>query len=79
MKIVEIRAEADADEDREREVLQRRAAEDEQRGDRQQRDQRRAVDRRSVSHTETFAIGANVARGISCMFSRTRSKTMIVS
>jgi hypothetical protein len=38
-----------------------------------------AADRRSVSAIERFAIAANVAFGISGMFSRTRSKTMIVS
>ena len=37
------------------------------------------IDRRSTSHTETFAIVAMLARGISFMFSRTRSNTMIVS
>ncbi len=37
------------------------------------------IDRRSTSHTDTFAIVAMLARGISLMFSRTRSKTMIVS
>ena len=38
-----------------------------------------ASDRRIVSHSETFTIVANDARRISGMFSRTRSKTMIVS
>jgi len=38
-----------------------------------------ARERRTVCHSETFAIVANFARGISGMFSRTRSKTMIVS
>ena len=37
------------------------------------------IDRFSTSETETFAIVAMLARGISRMFSRTRSKTMIVS
>ena len=37
------------------------------------------IDRGSVSHTETFADHANDARCISGMFSRMRSKTMIVS
>jgi hypothetical protein len=53
------RAQADADEESEGEVLQRRPAEEQQ--------------------SEMFAIVANFARGISGMFSRTRSKTMIVS
>ena len=38
-----------------------------------------ASERRMVSQSETFAIVANFAFGISGMFSRTRSKTMIVS
>ena len=37
------------------------------------------IDRRSTSHTDTFAIVAILDRGINRMFSRTRSKTMIVS
>ncbi len=37
------------------------------------------IDRLSTSHTETLAIVAMLARGIRRMFSRTRSKTMIVS
>ena len=37
------------------------------------------IDRRSTSHTETFAIVAMLARGIRRMFSRIRSNTMIVS
>ena len=37
------------------------------------------IERRSTSHTETLAIVAMLARGIRRMFSRTRSKTMIVS
>jgi hypothetical protein len=64
---------------REREVLQRRAAEEEQRSDRQQRDERRRQRAAIVSHSETFAIVANDARRISGMFSRMRSKMMIVS
>ncbi len=38
-----------------------------------------ANDRRIVSHSETFAIVANGCRRISGMFSRMRSKMMIVS
>ena len=38
-----------------------------------------ASERRTVSQSEMFAIVANFARGISGMFSRIRSKTMIVS
>ena len=38
-----------------------------------------ASERRIVSHSETFAIVANGDRRISGMFSRTRSKMMIVS
>ena len=38
-----------------------------------------ASERRIVSQSETFAIVANGARRISGMFSRTRSKMMIVS
>ena len=37
------------------------------------------IDRRSTSDTEMFAIVAIVARGMIFMFSRIRSKTMIVS
>ena len=37
------------------------------------------IDRLSTSDTDTFAIVAMLDRGISLMFSRTRSKTMIVS
>ena len=38
-----------------------------------------ASERRIVSHSETFMIVANDCRRISGMFSRTRSKMMIVS
>ena len=38
-----------------------------------------ASERRIVSQSDTFAIVANDARRMSGMFSRTRSKTMIVS
>ena len=38
-----------------------------------------ASERRIVSQSDRFAIVANVARRISGMFSRTRSKMMIVS
>ena len=38
-----------------------------------------ASERRIVSQSETFAISRNDARRISGMFSRTRSRMMIVS
>ena len=38
-----------------------------------------AIDRRIISQSDTFAISANVTRRIRGMFSRIRSKTMIVS
>ena len=68
-----------ADEQGEREVPQRLAAEQHQRADRHQHQKLVASDRVSTSDIERFAIWENVARGMRGTFSRIRSNTMIVS
>ena len=80
MKIDEYGADAMPDHQREGEVLQRRAAEDEQRGDRQQRDERRRRANGGSSPTARRSRSSRTTRArISGMFSRMRSKMMIVS
>ena len=74
-----VRTRADPDQQREGEVLECGAAEQEQREDRQQRDEVVASDLGIVSQSDTFPITRNDARFISGMFSRMRSKMMIVS
>ena len=75
-----VRAGGDADEQREREVLQRGAAEEAAATATGSSVMNVvASERRIVSQSETFAIVANVEPRISGMFSRMRSKMMIVS
>ena len=70
----------DPDHHREGEVLQGRAAEDQQRADREAGSRGWSTsDRVSTSLIERLTICEKAARGIRGMFSRIRSKTMIVS
>jgi hypothetical protein len=69
---------ADPNEESEREVLERLTAEEEERRDGSVMNVV-ARERRMTSQSETFVIVANDARRISGMFSRMRSKMMMVS
>jgi hypothetical protein len=72
-------AEPDPDEESKGEVLERVAAEEVERGDREHRDEGGREGPRSTSHSETFLMTRKDARRISGTFSRIRSNTMMVS
>ena len=75
-----VRARPDADQQREREVLERVAAEHEERDDREERDERRRERARDrLPERDVGERRGTTPRFISGMFSRMRSKMMIVS
>ena len=76
---IDIRPRRDPDHHREGEVLQRRAAEDQQDGDEEDAGEAGDQDRVSTSLIERLTTWEKVARGSRGTFSRIRSNTITVS